>query len=565
MGKLYKRLYKKMADGGYQNQDQYNNSVDSTGTSIAGGINPLFGALAKGGTATSKAVKGSESNTGKNIGGTAVDPFNQFKGNANGADWADSFGIPIVGAVKGTNTTGNMNRDMFLSASMPVVGSFVKKGMMAKDRKVEKDKEQFSQFTNQGVDNYNQVVANGYNIKGNEGVNYYKNGGKLYSKLANGGNLTPLSNENMEVKGRSHEEGGVKFPEAGVELEGGETINKDFVFSDKLGSPTYADRHKRIAKAMNSIEGKPKNNATKFSLNRLKEREEQLKVEQEQLKETLGIDDNGVKRYGGSLYKKMAGGGVANAGKVVSNVAPYADNIANLAINYSRRKDVIPQQAKTNYINPVEYNFAEQKNEANRQMIGFREGMDQGNVSTGVANTNKAVGLAQTIKAKNQIQEAENNANNQEKARVSTFNSGIQTNNNSIDLNNKMRILLAKDDRRREDSTNITNASAKYMQNSKDNKLEGLVRDQNNLNLSTQDPKTVSILMKSNRELFKRNGWTDAQIDDYINNSNSNIDMGGVKRGTIDNSIDFNKGKYGGSLRSKLLSGGRTINVLPSL
>ncbi len=128
-----------------------------------------------------------------------------------------------------------------------------------------------------------------------------------------------------------------------------------------------------------------------------------------------------------------------------------------------------------------------------------------------------------------------------------------------------MRILLAKDDRRRELGADITNASAKFTQNQKDNKLEGLVRDQNNLNLSTQDPKTVSILMKSNRELFKRNGWTDAQIDDYINNSNSNIDMGGVKRGTIDNSIDFNKGKYGGSLRSKLLSGGRTINVLPSL
>lgn len=116
---------------------------------------------------------------------------------------------------------------------------------------------------------------------------YYAKGGYLsrgYMKAA-GGYLKPMSSEAVEVKGPSHENGGVQLPEQQAEVEGGETIHNDFVFSDKLG---FADDHKKIARAIGKIESKgaltpERNNAIK----RLEERQETLKLSQEYFKQTM--------------------------------------------------------------------------------------------------------------------------------------------------------------------------------------------------------------------------------------------------------------------------------------
>lgn len=116
---------------------------------------------------------------------------------------------------------------------------------------------------------------------------YYAKGGFLsrgYMK-ANGGQLKPMSSEAVEVKGPSHENGGVQLPAQQAEVEGGETIHNDFVFSDKLG---FADEHKKIARAIGKIESKgvltpERNNAIK----RLEERQETLKLSQEYFKQTM--------------------------------------------------------------------------------------------------------------------------------------------------------------------------------------------------------------------------------------------------------------------------------------
>lgn len=116
---------------------------------------------------------------------------------------------------------------------------------------------------------------------------YYANGGPLakgYMKAA-GGYLKPMSSEAVEVKGPSHENGGVQLPAQQAEVEGGETIHNDFVFSDKLG---FADDHKKIARAIGKIESKgvltpERNNAIK----RLEERQENLKLSQEYFKQIM--------------------------------------------------------------------------------------------------------------------------------------------------------------------------------------------------------------------------------------------------------------------------------------
>lgn len=116
---------------------------------------------------------------------------------------------------------------------------------------------------------------------------FYRNGGPLSRKymMASGGYLKPMSSESMEVEGPSHEQGGVNLPVQQAEVEGGETIHNDFVFSDKLG---FADEHKKIAKAIGKIERKgvlspERNNAIK----RLEERQENLKLSQEYFKQTM--------------------------------------------------------------------------------------------------------------------------------------------------------------------------------------------------------------------------------------------------------------------------------------
>lgn len=104
-------------------------------------------------------------------------------------------------------------------------------------------------------------------------------------KKANGGSLLDnfkrTSSSTAEVHGPSHEQGGVPVPGMNAEVEGGETLAGDYVFSDELG---FAKLHKPIALAKGKIEKKP---ATRERLNTLKllnEKENNLKLMQEYVK-----------------------------------------------------------------------------------------------------------------------------------------------------------------------------------------------------------------------------------------------------------------------------------------
>lgn len=118
--------------------------------------------------------------------------------------------------------------------------------------------------------------------------------------MANGGSLKPLHSTAAEIKGPSHAGGGVKFPDLGVELEGGETVSEGFVFSKKLG---FADQHLPIAKAIGKTEKLPDSPTSRRTLTALKGQEDRLKMKQEQTKQQLGIPSS----------LKMATGGDINA------------------------------------------------------------------------------------------------------------------------------------------------------------------------------------------------------------------------------------------------------------
>lgn len=123
------------------------------------------------------------------------------------------------------------------------------------------------------------------------GAGYFAKGGYLSRNYmartmqAEGGSLTPMNEDSVEVNGPSHEEGGVQLPGSNAEVEGGETMTGNFVFSERLG---FAQEHKRLAKAMGVIESKgPMTPERVNSMKRLKEREQKLALSQEYLKHTM--------------------------------------------------------------------------------------------------------------------------------------------------------------------------------------------------------------------------------------------------------------------------------------
>jgi hypothetical protein len=100
-----------------------------------------------------------------------------------------------------------------------------------------------------------------------------------------GGSMEPMGMGSAEIKGPSHEKGGVQLPN-GAEVEGGETISKDYVFSKELG---FAQQHKPIAKAIGKIEAKRATPVRKNTLHALQARESELALQQESVKQYLEL------------------------------------------------------------------------------------------------------------------------------------------------------------------------------------------------------------------------------------------------------------------------------------
>ena len=134
-----------------------------------------------------------------------------------------------------------------------------------------------------------KLGANPELYQGERNAQYFETGGQLTSKfLANqytiGGKITSKSSDGTMISGNSHNNGGVKLPQIGIEVEGNETTKGDYVFSDKLG---FAAIHKPIMVAKGKIEAKPYTQERANSIKLLNEREDRLKITQEYLKQQL--------------------------------------------------------------------------------------------------------------------------------------------------------------------------------------------------------------------------------------------------------------------------------------
>jgi hypothetical protein len=226
--------------------------------------------------------------------GTTIDTF------SNPNKFGYNKAAPVSGAVKGLGS--GIAAGAAFGAPGAIIGgaiglaSGIAGGIKANKAAKEAEEEYKLGLQQFGMAQNNARLATYDTTGSNNNLVYAKLGGKIGGAipinryLTYGGEFTGLSKNNLEVEGNSHAEGGVKLPEAGIELEGNETINysdgEHFAFSDALG---FADRHKKIAKQMGKVEKRPYNAISANTLKLLKNKEEALKVEQEQTKAMLGL------------------------------------------------------------------------------------------------------------------------------------------------------------------------------------------------------------------------------------------------------------------------------------
>jgi len=116
----------------------------------------------------------------------------------------------------------------------------------------------------------------------------YGNGGNLSAKFLAGLNpsISQTSSSTTEIRGKSHEDGGVPIKGTNKEVEKGETTSGDYVFSKRLG---FASIHKPLAKAKGMIEEKPMTASRINSLKLLEQKEHKLSMAQEYIKNTLNL------------------------------------------------------------------------------------------------------------------------------------------------------------------------------------------------------------------------------------------------------------------------------------
>ena len=197
------------------------------------------------------------------------------KGLLNGAAAGTPFGLPgvLIGGALGGLT-----------------------GLISGNRaKKEEKKALYQQSIQQKIAENNrmgaQLAANPSLYQGYYDAQYYANGGTLPNTTMQqpivGGQTTQQSSDGVSIIGNTHQQGGVKFPAMGVEVENGETIKDNYVFSKTLG---FADLHKPIMALKGKIEKKPFTPDRINAIKLLNARENKLMLSQEFLKQKFGLN-----------------------------------------------------------------------------------------------------------------------------------------------------------------------------------------------------------------------------------------------------------------------------------
>lgn len=238
----------------------------------------------------------------------------------------------VAGGVLGGATTGAGVGAMFGPVGMGVgagVGAVVG-GIQANNAKNERENREREYQDALNKKNYNLAVLRGKQTP--------VNGNQTYSltERKEGGKLSSLSSNTVLATGATHEEGGIKLPQLGAEVEDKETLKKmkdggTYVMSDTLINPKSGNTFAKDDMNLSKLKGKLEKSTTRFKengLSLLKNKEQKLVDTHEQVRQEEGLetaDDTQVARNGGMLKYR---GNQFNPSKIPPNGGEI-DSLAN--------------------------------------------------------------------------------------------------------------------------------------------------------------------------------------------------------------------------------------------
>jgi len=293
--------------------------------------------------------------------------------------------------------------------------------------------------------------------RGNMG---YKYGGKMKKKLPKypmGGQM-PMGQDASKYIGPSHEQGGIPVGEDGnvdpnnpiAEVEGGETRQGDYIFSDELIVPgtemTFAEAHEMLI-----AEG-----AGEQEIQQLEQMQEQVRMEQgvedpmmqqedpmmqEQEMATMGEEQMPMMKkggnvpqyykYGGSVKKKALGGSLLEGAQ---RYAPSAID-AGLALFTPRQKDFKPKEVRPETIKADRSNF----NTGRRDIGTSSRTAIAGGANPNAVHAQTLKGVSDLTAGQNQLETNVANQNAQNRQAVSAQNVQMQNQAQQANLENRSR------------------------------------------------------------------------------------------------------------------------------
>lgn len=249
----FAKKYKRYAEGGgfFDNPEAVKGAVGiaQTGSGIIDDFNQpdSFGHKSVGAAAASGALAGAAA-------GTVFGPWGTVIGGVVGG------GVGAIKAASGNKKADRMSHDYW--------------------GRLQQNQQALSQAT---------LAQNPELAQGHPDGTFYAHGGPLAracGMYAEGGQVTPMNQDGaMDINGPSHEQGGVQLPQQDAEVEGGETMHDNFVFSKRLG---FAQEDRRLEKAIGKIQSKgPQTIERTNATDRLGQRRETLKMAQEMYKHNM--------------------------------------------------------------------------------------------------------------------------------------------------------------------------------------------------------------------------------------------------------------------------------------
>lgn len=207
-----------------------------------------------------------------------------------------------------------------------------------------------------------------YNLAVERGKQTPVNGNQVYSltERKQGGKLSKLSNNTILASGATHEEGGIKLPQLGAEVEDKETLKemKDggtYVMSDTLKNPqtgnTFAKDDLKLSKIKGRIEKMYDTRFSKNAINLLKDKEQKLVDLHEQVRQEEGLEtanDTQVAKNGGLLkYSGLQ----TPPSKITLNNQKFLNNNFNAGLKEDGIEGINTRNGINNYkiINPYQY------------------------------------------------------------------------------------------------------------------------------------------------------------------------------------------------------------------